>query len=357
VPKADPIISIVVVFFAAVFFGCAAAPPRPVEFSLSRLEEADAIILKIWSDFLPPFEAWPARLQLSSSGEKTREYLQCLTVSSLCYFPRSLPGLEKALSEAGFLLLNSNISREEMGSTCYLRLEAAPGLAYRFEFHQAIKGRLALIIDDVGYTLANKELLLNLDYPITLAILPRLSRSLAWNQLARRHGYEIFLHFPLEAINPDTDIGPGGLLRSAPAAEISQVLDLNLKSVPDAVGVNNHMGSVFTAHTEAMRTFLEELRRRDLVFVDSLTTPATATPSVARRVGIPFAVRDIFLDHENREEVIVQQFQRLRAQALREGRAVAIGHYRRMTLEILARLFPLLAEDGLQVVPASELVR
>jgi len=215
---------------------------------------------------------------------------------------------------------------------------------------------MALIIDDVGYGKTHGELLRGIDLPLTLAVLPLLPHTAYWDRTGSDLGFEIILHCPLEASNPDLDIGPGGLREEMSGEEMAAVLEGDLADLPHAAGCNNHMGSSFTAETAAMARFLQILQGRGFFFVDSLTVPGTAVAAAARAVGIPVAARDIFLDHVNASEEINAQFELAREKALATGSAVVIGHYRGLTLEVLARRLGELAFSGIQVVPVSTLV-
>lgn len=338
--------------------GCAHLPPgKIIDDSASDLERIDSILSTSLHDYLPAPGEWPPRIIVSPFRSTPVGLIQVLPVSSLPYFPRSLPRVEAALREAGFSDLSLQFISAGNRNFCFLTISLSPDLYYCLELCQTVKGRLALIIDDVGYTLAGNDLLLGLDYPLTVAILPRLTHSADWDRLAAEADFEVILHCPLEAVNPSLDPGPGAIGRDTPAGELASILRRNLDDLPHAVGVNNHMGSAFTTDQGAMRRLLGELKDRDLFFVDSLTISRTATPGVAEELEIACAVRDVFLDHENTKEYILRQFATLKRIALKKGSAVGIGHYRELTLEVLARELSSLSEDGLQIVPVSDLVK
>jgi polysaccharide deacetylase 2 family uncharacterized protein YibQ len=102
---------------------------------------------------------------------------------------------------------------------------------------------------------------------------------------------------------------------------------------------------------------VEEVRARGLVFVDSRTTPNSQGVPAAEEVGLPSAMRDVFLDNDLAPEAITKQFEELERIARRRGYAVAIGHPHDATLAALAGWLPRVAERGIQVVPVSAIVR
>ncbi|MDE0728644.1 MAG: divergent polysaccharide deacetylase family protein [Alphaproteobacteria bacterium] len=110
---------------------------------------------------------------------------------------------------------------------------------------------------------------------------------------------------------------------------------VNLGRLNGYVGVNNHMGSRFTASARDMRRVMVALRARDLLFLDSLTTGRSTGHGLAREFGIPTVVRDIFLDNDRAPASIRRQLARTVARARGHGHAIAIGHPYPETLDAL----------------------
>ena len=122
--------------------------------------------------------------------------------------------------------------------------------------------------------------------------------SEAGDARARTAGHEILVHLPMEPQAADADPGPNALLTGLPIAELDRRIAANLARLDGYVGINNHMGSRFTASAREMRRVMRALQARDLLFLDSLTTGKSTGHSLAREFGIPSVVRDIFLDNE-----------------------------------------------------------
>jgi hypothetical protein len=97
------------------------------------------------------------------------------------------------------------------------------------------------------------------------------------------------------------------------------------------------------------------LKQKHLYFVDSRTTPQTLCKPSARLLQIPFAQRDIFLDHRQETQFIRKQIDQLIRIARRNGYAVAIGHPHLITYEVLREMLPDLQKE-VQLVPASKIV-
>ena len=103
---------------------------------------------------------------------------------------------------------------------------------------------------------------------------------------------------------------------------------------------------------------MDELRRRGLLFLDSITSSRSVGAETAGRFGVPFAERDVFLDNDwTDREAIRGQLAQLESIARRRGYAVGIGHPHPTTLEVLADWLPEARARGLALVPISAIVR
>ncbi len=224
---------------------------------------------------------------------------------------------------------------------------------------KARPGRVALIVDDMGNSLEALDILLGLGQPLTVAILPDSAWASHTARIAHENGLEILLHIPLESLNGHGDEGGGNgtLLAAMTAEEIRRAFDTGLSRVPHAKGVNNHTGSRFTADREAMRALLAPIKEKGLFFVDSRTTAGSVAYAEARRMGVPSAERDVFLDADEDRGRIRGRLLELFQKAKKSGRAVGICHPIPETLEVLRTSFRLFESYGLEVVPVSALVR
>jgi polysaccharide deacetylase 2 family uncharacterized protein YibQ len=151
----------------------------------------------------------------------------------------------------------------------------------------------------------------------------------------------------------DADPGPDALLTRLSAEAIRERLGAALDRVPGAIGLNNHMGSLFTADASAMAAVLDEVEARGLMILDSVTTPHSVTTDLATALGVPSGSRDVFLDNERDPEAIERQLAEVERIARASGLAVAIGHPYDETLEVLARWVPRARAAGLVFVPIS----
>lgn len=218
------------------------------------------------------------------------------------------------------------------------------------------KPHVAIIIDDVGYHRVMANRLIGLGPELTLSILPGSPHADEILATARLMGMEVMIHMPMEPREyPDIDPGPGALLTGMTPAALMRRLNANLDAVPGAVGVNNHMGSRLTARYAQMYQILSVLRRRSLFFIDSGTSGESVCRGPARLLQIPFARRDVFLDHDPTADAVRRQVRLLVRMARLHGEAVGIGHPHGVTVEVLSEMMDWLRET-VRLVPASRIV-
>jgi len=189
-----------------------------------------------------------------------------------------------------------------------------------------ITPRLALIIDDIGASLSHAKPFLELNVPMTFAILPRLPKSEESASMIHNKGHEIMLHQPMEPRDRGLSPGPGALYVGDEPTKISHIMEENISAVPFATGMNNHMGSRFTASPKEMLETLQVVKERGLFFVDSLTAGDSKGYKTAKTLHLPTTSRDVFLDNKVEESAILRQLHQLKGVALKQGYAVGIGH-------------------------------
>lgn len=196
--------------------------------------------------------------------------------------------------------------------------------------------KLAIVIDDIGENMRVLDGLLDLPFPVTLAVWPHASSTRTSVERIKRKQREIIIHFPMEPRGyPRYNPGKDALFVSMTADEMRRQIAENLAQVPEATGTNNHMGSRFTGYGPGMKVALEEFKKHGLFFLDSLTTSKSVARSTARNAGIPFYERDIFIDNVKDVPAIIHQLKKAENVALKKGYSIAIGHPYRETLSAL----------------------
>jgi polysaccharide deacetylase 2 family uncharacterized protein YibQ len=216
--------------------------------------------------------------------------------------------------------------------------------------------RAAIIVDDLGNDLLTARALVNIDAPLTFAVMPSRPFSTEVAELAALFGREVLVHVPMEADSGE-DFGARDVLPvTADRDDILRGLDRGIEAVPHAVGANNHMGSRFTRDRERMRWVLEHLKEKGLFFVDSATTAESVSCDVAATIALPCSARNLFLDDTDDDQAIRRQLDRLVQLAHSRGDVIAIGHPRPATLAALQAALPGFAAADVDLVPVSTIV-
>lgn len=215
---------------------------------------------------------------------------------------------------------------------------------------------IAIVIDDMGLDRRRSSRMAALHGPLTLSWLPYARELPAQARSARANGHELMLHMPMEP-SVKADPGPNALLVSLDKGEVLRRFRAALDSFDGYVGVNNHMGSRFTADRAALAPVLAELHRRGLLWLDSRTTPNSAGIALARELKMPWVGRDVFLDNVETVAAVKAQLAKTEQAARHQGYAVAIGHPHDATIDALASWLPEVQKRGFVLVPVSAVVR
>lgn len=203
--------------------------------------------------------------------------------------------------------------------------------------------QLAIIIDDIGAKASDAKAF-SLSKDITFSILPHTEYSTQFSYRASQQNREVMLHMPMESLHKE-NLGPGPLLANMYPQEVKSALLNALKTVPHAVGVNNHMGSKLTQMTLQLTTFMNELEANNLFFVDSRTTRFTKATLIAKQQGVKVASRHVFLDHVQKEAFLTHQFELAINRAREHQKAILIAHPYPVTLKFLSEKLANLPPD------------
>lgn len=218
--------------------------------------------------------------------------------------------------------------------------------------------RLAIIIDDMGSSVSEAGSLAAFKVPLTFAIIPGLHADKAVAAYAASHNIESMIHIPMQSKGwPARRLEANGLLVAMNTDELQERVSRFIQQFPGAVGVNNHMGSEFTEQDEKMEAVLQIVKKNDLFFIDSVTSPESAGVRVSQRLGIKTARRNVFLDNEQERSYILGQLDQAVRSARKNGSAIAICHPHPVTISTLAAALPQLARQGVKLVPVSQLVK
>ncbi len=216
---------------------------------------------------------------------------------------------------------------------------------------------IAVVIDDLGLNRRNTVRTIRLPGPLTLAFMTYAEQLKSQTSQAHAAGHELMVHFPMEPKDGDFDTGPMALTRDLSDEQIRQRLNWGLDRFEGYVGVNNHMGSAFTEDERGMAIVLEEVHKRGLLYLDSLTTQSHVSRDQAAKFGVPFAARHVFLDNVRETPRVAERLREVERIARQQGYAIAIGHPHGATIDALNAWLPKLEEMGFALVPVSLIIK
>ncbi|MGM0577227.1 MAG: divergent polysaccharide deacetylase family protein [Myxococcota bacterium] len=213
--------------------------------------------------------------------------------------------------------------------------------------------RLAVVIDDLGLHKGQLLGLWSLGRPLTWSLLPDAPYTEDYAEWLTDHGASTLVHLPMEPEDPELISFSGYLREDQGAAERRRLVEDALEKIPDAVGINNHMGSLLTRDEDIMAEVVAALPP-DLVVVDSRTAADSALAEEAREAGRAVAERTVFIDNVRDVDAIVGWLEEALDHARMHGHAVAIGHPYPETVHALHR-FLRAHGDEVHIVPVERI--
>ena len=218
-----------------------------------------------------------------------------------------------------------------------------------YNFPQAVNhAQLIFVFDDGGQNLNHLDAFLNLPFPITVAVLPRLAYSKESAKKIRASGNELMLHQPMQAINKSVNPGPGAITPEMDEDQIIATLFTNINEIGPVAGINNHEGSAITADAEKMEIVLKVASENGIFFLDSRTNVETKVPYVAGEMGYTYYERNIFLDNTKTKENALSELKKGLTIANKNGSVIMIGHVWSADFlpAFLKEIYPELKEKG-----------
>ncbi len=215
---------------------------------------------------------------------------------------------------------------------------------------------IAVVIDDMGISPRRTRDILSLHAPLTASFLTYGPHLSAYLEQARQAGQEIIVHVPMEP-KSKADVAPDVLTVAMSGSEVREGLEIMLEKFGPIAGINNHMGSRFTENRAHMQVVMEVLKERQLFFLDSKTSPHSVGKEIARKNGVAYAHRHVFLDNNNDFAYITRQLRLTEKIAARNGYAIAIGHPKSQTFKALEAWLPTLKDKNIKLVHLSEIVK
>jgi uncharacterized protein len=202
-----------------------------------------------------------------------------------------------------------------------------------YTYDNRTKPKLVIIIDDVSSN-KQKQAILDIGYNVTMAFLPPQKGHSQSAKIAQDLPVHM-IHFPMQASPKFKSKERTTLNINDSYEKIEGIVKKLRQQYPKAIYTNNHTGSVFTQNDVAMDRLFRALKKYNFIFVDSRTTAKSVAKKYAIKYGMPYIVRNTFLDNERKFEYIQNQLKKAIKIAKKRGYAIAIGHPYSMTIKVL----------------------
>ncbi|AQW88280.1 divergent polysaccharide deacetylase [Campylobacter pinnipediorum subsp. caledonicus] len=194
------------------------------------------------------------------------------------------------------------------------------------------KPKLAIVIDDV----ANRhhvDMIRSVGIKMTPSFFPKTKHHLDTPKLAKEFEFYM-IHLPMQAQHFSSPE-----INTLNVQDSEKLIDKKIKDIradfPNAKFMNNHTGSKFTSDFSAMEKAYKAFIKYDFIFIDSKTISTTKVKKVAKKYKKPYISRDVFLDDKDNKASINEEIKNAINTAKQKGYAIAIGHPRKNTIEVL----------------------
>jgi len=198
------------------------------------------------------------------------------------------------------------------------------------------KKRLAIIIDDMGYSKKEAKEFASLNIPLAYSFLPDAIYTKILSKMLADEGYTIMVHMPSEPLDyPKDNPGKNAIYINNSKKRTEYLLERAKRSIYHPIGLNNHMGSRILEDKNQMDYIMEFLKKYNMFFVDSETTPRSVGTKEAEKFKVPAAKRIVFLDNKKNVQYIEGQINKAVLLLKRHNSVVAVGHCNEKTYEAL----------------------
>ena len=220
--------------------------------------------------------------------------------------------------------------------------------------------KVVIVFDDLLRDPKLYETALSIPVSLDFSVIPGFDFSKADAEAVHAHGQEVMIHFPMQALKGNLPHYTFKLVDGMDRNEIQYHLNESFRTVPYAVGLNNHMGSHSSQDAALMATFMGCYKNiisksgQPYFFLDSKTIGHSKAGGEAEKAGIKVFYRDVFLDGFTDDAYLHKQLNQLVSIAQKRGYAIAICHVRPPTMRFMARELPLL-RDKVEFVHLSSL--
>ena len=250
------------------------------------------------------------------------------------------------------------ILKDESGESMTIHLELGSATLLLGLHKKHPKGRVCIIVDDMGHFGKGFPIYLAMNQPVAFSILPFYNTSPLQAKASYKEGFELMLHVPMEPSHGNYFKYENIIERDLDEKLLVSRVKTVFEQVPLVSGWNNHQGSKATADKRTMEIIMKELsqRRPELYFVDSMTSPDTYGYAMARKFGIQSAKRNFdFLDNNKSKPAIQSKIHQLINKArVAHNPVIAILHETWISAISLKEMLPKFQDEEIELISPTD---
>jgi polysaccharide deacetylase 2 family uncharacterized protein YibQ len=189
----------------------------------------------------------------------------------------------------------------------------------------------------------------------SVALRPDKAEAARIGKEVRLENHEVLLHLPMEPKGyPRVDPGKDAILLDLSRIEIEERITRCLSAVGPVQAVVSRLGSAAVNEPDVMRAVLDELKRRDLPFIDA----HSSGPSMVEEIGEETGARTLTVggsldDDKGTAASVRARIREYAADAVQHGSLVVMVRPSALVLDVLESELPRIRAQGVELVPIS----
>jgi polysaccharide deacetylase 2 family uncharacterized protein YibQ len=190
----------------------------------------------------------------------------------------------------------------------------------------------------------------------SIALRPDKPEAVRMGREVRLENHEVLLHLPMEPKGyPRVDPGKDAILLDLSRIEIEERITRCLSAVGPVQGVVSRLGSAALNDPDVMRAVLDELKRRDLPFIDSHPTGPSMVEEIGEETGARTLTVGASLDDDKGTAASVRaRVKEIAATAVQRGSLIVMVRPSALVLDVLESELSRIKAQGVELVSISQ---
>ena len=191
----------------------------------------------------------------------------------------------------------------------------------------------------------------------SVALRPDKPEAVRIGREVRQDKHEVLLHLPMEPKGyPRVDPGKDAILLDLSRIEIEDRITRCLSTLGPVQAVVSRLGSAALNDPDVMRAVLDELKRRDLPFIDSHPSGPSMVEEIGEETGARTLIVGASLDDDRGTAASVRaRIREIAAAAVQRGSIIVMVRPSALVLDVLESELPKIKAGGVELVPISRI--